>query len=449
MEEKALVHLTLGLSLDTLTSHENRDGSQFTQHGSQELSFEGSRVGGEWENAGNLTLNENKGGIKRSNSTSALKALPDKKKAFTGDCGGSIISEFYSPESHRSADHAVKKVSDIILRGEGLTVQAEVSGVIGAYFEKLGSNSFAVYSIAVTDSENRTWFVKRRYRNFERLHKHLKEIPNYTLHLPPKKDILDLLSIANVAEQHEVWDFLSASSKAWILWNCNLLLSFFVEHVVALFLLMLHMSSHENWQFKEVSDGFMRKVVGSTSHLMKLILQSTARTCLHSDDTANSFSDTEKVLESDTGVGSTAKANGWHSDNELNAKDFPPRVIKWGDESQTLENSAVGSSHLDDPVGMPPEWTPSNVSLPLLNLVDKVTVNVTTVTVALELTRQQCPALLPLPTLFPRRRREKWVQKSSPNHYRLSSNHEFPSNVNQSRGKIENTPGIEARFEAH
>ncbi len=35
--------------------------------------------------------------------------------------------------------------------------------VMGAYFEKLGSNSFAVYSIAVTDAENRTWFVKRRF----------------------------------------------------------------------------------------------------------------------------------------------------------------------------------------------------------------------------------------------------------------------------------------------
>ena len=34
--------------------------------------------------------------------------------------------------------------------------------VIGAYFEKVGSKSFAVYSIAVTDNENNTWFVKRR-----------------------------------------------------------------------------------------------------------------------------------------------------------------------------------------------------------------------------------------------------------------------------------------------
>ncbi|KAJ6671295.1 PX SERINE/THREONINE KINASE PXK [Salix viminalis] len=424
MEEKALVHLTLGLSLDTLTSHENRDGSQFTQHGSQELSFEGSRVGGEWENAGNLTLNENKGGIKRSNSTSALKALPDKKKAFTGDCGGSIISEFYSPESHRSADHAVKKVSDIILRGEGPYSPKLKCRVIGAYFEKLGSNSFAVYSIAVTDSENRTWFVKRRYRNFERLHKHLKEIPNYTLHLPPKrifssstedafvhqrciqldKYLQDLLSIANVAEQHEVWDFLSASSKNYSFGKSSSVMRTLAVNVDGAVDDIVR-------QFKEVSDGFMRKVVGSTSPFDETDSSIYSKNMSwHSDDVskhvlrqdtlepANSFSDTEESHNQENqdhkGVGSTAKANGWHSDNELNAKDFPPRVIKWGDESQTLgldkkhvleekskrinhggfsvENSAVGSSHLDDPVGMPPEWTPSNVSLPLLNLVDKV-----------------------------------------------------------------------------
>ncbi|PHT93771.1 hypothetical protein T459_01653 [Capsicum annuum] len=71
------------------------------------------------------------------------------------------------------------------------------------------------------------------YKNFERLHRHLKDIPNYTLYLPPKrifsssaedafvhqrcvqldKYLQDLLTIDNVADQHKVWDFLSASSK--------------------------------------------------------------------------------------------------------------------------------------------------------------------------------------------------------------------------------------------
>lgn len=37
---------------------------------------------------------------------------------------------------------------------------------MGAYFEKIGSTCFAVYSIAVTDAQNRTWFVKRRFTSF-------------------------------------------------------------------------------------------------------------------------------------------------------------------------------------------------------------------------------------------------------------------------------------------
>lgn len=41
---------------------------------------------------------------------------------------------------------------------------ASPSKVIGAHFEKLGSTSFPVYSIAVTDADNNTWSVKRRSR---------------------------------------------------------------------------------------------------------------------------------------------------------------------------------------------------------------------------------------------------------------------------------------------
>ncbi|KAK4740095.1 hypothetical protein R3W88_003792 [Solanum pinnatisectum] len=156
--------------------------------------------------------------------------------------GGSIISEFFSAE-FRSAVLSTMSASDMVIRGEGHHRPKLKCRVFGAYFEKLGSKSFAVYSIAVTDANNSTWFVKRRYRNFEklhskRLHSHLKDIANYTLHLPPKrifssstedafvhqrcvqlyKYLLDLLSIANVAEQHKVKDFLSASSKlTWMM----------------------------------------------------------------------------------------------------------------------------------------------------------------------------------------------------------------------------------------
>jgi hypothetical protein len=35
--------------------------------------------------------------------------------------------------------------------------------VLGVHFEKVGTKSIAIYSIAVTNSENKTWFVDRRY----------------------------------------------------------------------------------------------------------------------------------------------------------------------------------------------------------------------------------------------------------------------------------------------
>ncbi|KAG0586098.1 hypothetical protein KC19_2G064000 [Ceratodon purpureus] len=105
--------------------------------------------------------------------------------------------------------------------------------VMGAHFEKSGSKSFAVYTIKVTDADHRSWRVQRRYRNFEQLHRRLKDVPYYTLNLPPKrflssnldttfvrercilldKYLKDLLAIPSVAELHEVWDFFSVNSQ--------------------------------------------------------------------------------------------------------------------------------------------------------------------------------------------------------------------------------------------
>ncbi|CAM6023362.1 unnamed protein product [Sphagnum balticum] len=105
--------------------------------------------------------------------------------------------------------------------------------VMGAHFTKAGSKTFAVYTIRVGDSDNRTWQVQRRFRNFEQLHRRLKDMPNYALSLPRKrfftssldndfvlercvlldKYLRDLLAIPSIAELHEVWDFLSINSQ--------------------------------------------------------------------------------------------------------------------------------------------------------------------------------------------------------------------------------------------
>ncbi|KAK6916494.1 Phox-associated domain [Dillenia turbinata] len=354
------------------------------------------------ENSTTVTGNNNR--LKRSNSTSALTFKADAKGAVINECGGPIISEHCGPNFGRPSEvQNPESASNMLLHAEGQYAPKLRCRVLGAYFEKLGSKSFAVYSIAVTDAENHTWFVKRRYRNFEHLHRHLKEIPNYTLHLPPKrifssstedafvhqrciqldKYLQDLLSIANVAEQHEVWDFLINVDDA-------------VDDIVR--------------QFKGVSDGLMRKVVGPTSSTHEVCPIPSRNTSWSEHDissrlskhrtaeVANCFSDNEKGDKDETHdheIGeSNAQASGWHSDNELNSKSYPPRVVKRDDKFRTagsendlgaiLRAKRIGPDRfpavdflatfgpLEDPEGMPPEWTPSNVSVPLLNLVDKI-----------------------------------------------------------------------------
>ncbi|KAH9656282.1 phox domain-containing protein [Citrus sinensis] len=365
--EKALLGLPPGLSLVTQISEGSKKETQLFQN------FDGDLL----NNTDSVGADANRSRIKKSSSTSALKTEPDSKKAFTGESGGSIIAEFYSPDFGRSGEElGHKNASDVMLCSDGQHCPKLKCRVMGAYFEKLGSKSFAVYSIAVTDSEKRTCFVKRRYRNFERLHRHLKEFPNYTLHLPPKRIFSSSTEDAFVHQRLNVDDA--------------------VDDIVR--------------QFKGVSDGLMRKVVGSPSPTDDASSISGRNLSLSTDEiskcvvrqntseTVNSFSDNEDGDKDGSydlqEVTSFAQGTGWHSDNELNSKGFPPRVVKRGEESRNLatqkefsleaKTEGIGQvgfpaassplipDHLEDPAGMPPEWTPSNVSVPLLNLVDKV-----------------------------------------------------------------------------
>lgn len=376
------------------------------------------------DNASAIVAYDTKSRLKKSNSTSDLIIQQNTEDLFMSKGGGSIISEFYSAE-FRNAVPSTMSASDMVVRGEGHHRPKLKCRVLGAYFEKLGSKSFAVYSIAVTDANNSTWFVKRRYRNFERLHRHLKDIPNYTLHLPPKrifssstedafvhqrciqldKYLQDLLSIANVAEQHEVWDFLSASSKNYSFGKSSSVMRTLAVNVDDAVDDIVR-------QFKGVSDGLMRKVVGSPSSSSYEPTTSTSDRNLSwnveeihklaltqsNSESVNSLSDNDDVDKDGSHgheeVGPSSEDNGWHSDNELNSKGFPPRVVKRDEElissAADLKNGsvlrresfssggfpetslAVVPSQQEDPVGVPPEWMPPNLSVPMLNLVDKI-----------------------------------------------------------------------------
>ncbi|XP_052194637.1 uncharacterized protein LOC127802703 isoform X2 [Diospyros lotus] len=445
-DEKARLHLLQEFHTVAQVS----GGKNNVMHLSDDLNKDHS-VGGapldELEDTASHFSIENKRRLKRSNSTSALNIQLIMEKSYTNEGGRPIISDFYYPDfSSLNNENAVKGASDVMFGGEGIHRPKLRSRVIGAYFEKLGSKSFAVYSIAVTDADKRTWFVKRRYRNFERLHRHLKDIPNYTLHLPPKrifssstedafvhqrciqldKYLQDLLSIPNVAEQHEVWDFLSVSSKNYSFGKSSSVMSTLVVNVDDAFDDIVR-------QFKGVSDGLMRKVIGSSSlpHEASPVIPvrnlslNSCRTSKHlswqsSTASAKSISDEEDHKDDIQGheeVEPTVHANGWHSDNELNSKGFPPRVVKRGHKSRNLESDKkhgmeaeslsgglgrypaagfpVTSDNLEDPVQVPPEfllflwepllgivgdpeqpprlkWIPPNLTLPVLNLVDKM-----------------------------------------------------------------------------
>ncbi|XP_065011223.1 uncharacterized protein LOC135583383 isoform X3 [Musa acuminata AAA Group] len=417
IDENYMVHLTQGV-----VNNEHHGSYDPEKRQSMEL----GNIDGNEKHASKSNNNIQ---LKRSSSTPDMDAIfktkSDDGTSFKEKCHIDI------------AKHKEAQSSDVVSHGEGSLHLPKIKcRVVGAYFEKLGSKSFAVYSIAVTDLENKTWFVKRRYRNFERLHRHLKDIPNYSLHLPPKRflsssiddyfvhqrcilldkylqvcfipspcnllvwsallsgrlSILllqDLLSIANVAEQHEVWDFLSVSSKNYSCGKSTSLVKTLAVNVDDVFR-----------QFKGSSDGLTLKVAGtSPSHATS---PSVADKVLSSSWNPNEISkqisgfssmETSHSLSEDEAHDddrSTAANNGWHSDNELNSKSFPPRVFNRIKEYSSLESqriqesdkfdrigsdvskNSLASDILEDPVGMPPEWAPPNVSVPMLNLVDKI-----------------------------------------------------------------------------
>ncbi|KHG00699.1 Sorting nexin-13 [Gossypium arboreum] len=355
-EEKNVMQLMPVLSNDTQLCDDNTTSKKLGSEFNKSSSFEGDHIVEKHTDASKQAADGNKNRLRRSSSTSDLKVKPDIKKALTGDIGRPITSEFYSHDVGRhSEEYSGKIASNMVLHNEEPHTPKLRCRVIGAYFEKLKSKPFAVYSIAVTDAENRTWFVKRRYSNFERLHRHLKEIPNYTLHLPPKtifssstedalvhqrciqldKYLQDLLSKANVAEQHQVWDFLSVSSKNYSFGKSSSVMRTLAVNVDDAVDDIVR-------QFRGVSDGLMRKVVGSSS----------------------------LPIEASSSADRTLSWNADEMAKDISRQSVKPEFLGQGGFPEVKFSST--SSPWEDPVGMPPEWTPPNVSVPLLNLVDKV-----------------------------------------------------------------------------
>ncbi|KAK1269702.1 hypothetical protein QJS04_geneDACA006555 [Acorus gramineus] len=309
----------------------------------REPSLEGRQYADEWEEGSNIVVKNSKSHIKRSSSTSALTILPD--------IGKNIVD--------RSSD---AKSLNMLHNPNYIKYKEEQNVRSGSEF--------------ISHSEG-------------------------SLHIPKLK-CRDLLSIANVAEQHEVWDFFSISSKNYSFGKSTSVMKTLAVNVDDAMDDIVR-------QFKGVSDGLLRKVSGSPStYAASSITERRMALSWNEEDTnkhsqsnssigtSHSLSDEEEGDKDEThnGVDAEKLVNGWHSDNELNSRSFPPRVVirheefespsakpnkqaevKFGEphpEWHLPANSKVTSDILEDPVGVPPEWIPPNVSVPLLNLVDKI-----------------------------------------------------------------------------
>lgn len=120
-EDRAMVPLTAGLSVDVPLNNGHNDVTQLSQL-SQDLNNGSSLDGGYpvdgLKDNAIATFDGNKSRLKRSNSTSALKA--DHKKAFTGEGEGPIISEFYTPNFSRDNEvYHVNNSTDMMIRSGG------------------------------------------------------------------------------------------------------------------------------------------------------------------------------------------------------------------------------------------------------------------------------------------------------------------------------------------
>ncbi|MED6192844.1 hypothetical protein PIB30_013733 [Stylosanthes scabra] len=352
----------------------------------KELSLEAEHRIDEVKDVKDLNSIKHKRKLMRCNSTSGLEIQPIKAR--------SAMSEFHTYENDKQGEiHRVKNGFETVVRREGPSVPKPRCRVIGAYFEKLGSTSFAVYSIAVTDGIETTWFLPPK-RIFS------SSIEDAFVHqrcIRLDKYLQDLLSIPNVAEQHEVWDFLSASSKNYSFGQSSSMMRTLAVNVDDAVDDIMR-------QFKGVSSGFMQKVVGSS--------------CLPADTCAswNSSPSWNTNVENDSGItrqisaesaassdneegdketnfdGEIAEDIRWRSDNDSSSKGCSPQVIHHSKESNILDpdrkndstmesrigkdlpptNMTLAHDNLEDRVRVPPEWTPPNVSVPILNLVDNV-----------------------------------------------------------------------------
>ncbi|CAH2037555.1 unnamed protein product [Thlaspi arvense] len=297
--------------------------------------------------------------------------------------------------------------------------------VLGANIVKSSSKMFAVYSVSVTDESNHSWSIKRRFRHFEELHRRLKVFPEYNLHLPPKHFLSTGVDIPVIQERCVLLDdylkvncelafvlsclgsyrrsfcalvflldFVFYSSTLTIVNEnlcievipqfslvCDLSFLYFVQKLLQLPRIS---GSIEVWDFLSV-DSQTYAFSSSFSIIETLTVKPGRKTSTVSTNMANMTEGTPGPLPSSENLSSENGKSGQHMKNNVMVDDLKSKVKAPGndhirapdsDVKNSKENGGlkVGTPHADDVAsyGLPTEWVPPKLTLPLLDLVDVV-----------------------------------------------------------------------------
>ncbi|XP_051135081.1 uncharacterized protein LOC127254176 [Andrographis paniculata] len=253
--------------------------------------------------------------------------------------------------------------------------------VLGANIVKGGSKTFAVYCIAVTDLNNHSWSIKRRFQHFVELHRRLKAFRDYDLHLPPKHFLstgLDLLVIqerCNLLDQYlkkllqlptvscsiEVWDFLSVDSQMYVFSDSLSIID--------------TISVDRDESLGDKSKDY-RGNVGSASDPLSSKRDHFSNTNQNSSSQikGSQVLGESALITKGQGLPSTRKAekefksNGG-SENTDKKNVQTPRNLETANSDQ--QESPVAINNSPDPT-IPSEWVPPSLSVPILNLVDVI-----------------------------------------------------------------------------
>lgn len=303
-------------------------------------------------------------------------------RTYSGISASSSIPSITIPESNSSS---IKSQKSLPLDDSFFRLRCEV---LGANIVKCGSKTFAVYPISVTDVNNVSWSIKRRFRHFEELHRRLKEYAEYNLHLPPKHflstgldvpviqercKLLDvylkrLMQLPTISGSIEVWDFLSVDSQTYSFSNSISIIE------------TLSVNSATTVRERSTGVGSDLRFVGdplsSKRELSDAVMKNPSE--IKHISTTDGSRLTKNVAFS---LGKPAKELGKpsedsDSDSEISVRSKlyltgkPEQTLKGLEDSNVRAPSGMLTDY-DDSV-IPEEWVPPNLSVPILDLVDVV-----------------------------------------------------------------------------